>query len=1199
MPEEKRLRTKSELKKLFTNLQRKGITDDMIAILIDVLWRGKYYLRTSGFYWAGAPDMLMEWDNAIRTLTLTPREPDDPEADGAEDYHPHYKFFSWGGKPVYQRKYESENIELPDEEGIYVIFYTTNEITRSQELTFIKNPDIEDLAAIYIKKVIIACIYWDYNSQKAIYFGDERHGSEWIPSMHWWAHGAFNAIRDYGLRSSNITIGDGSQNAHAQVGISEGAAWHEDLWHKSGGIGSTEGLPIFYRTAIGPRFILRSGFPVTGPVNQRIYYNFGGSLTEADEGRFVLCHLFWTNCLLNPLIAVMGQAQYNDAVEAVANCTTEIENLDQWLPHQTKLHITSLIYETSNEFTNDVKARIAGEMTPESIADIVSKENIPALKTGWHPEVLNHIKYTYNEAEHSLILELLTDFTTYFVKGIKYKVRINIFFNGLPDALGMAYIDGDGDSWSASLERWDEWETEKVKAVALYRNSRLSQTPYLGWRMHNWEIEGRTRGNIIQETGLEHIDGLVLSINETNSHEIDISDGSLRLADIVAHIEHDSGNTFGQYLRSLRARRHYLKTYIDDSDPENPVITHEWEYQDIPVSNVANLSDSNKVVINELIEGSWQLTETTTGDYTAMWLIVTLDYSHPLKWITGTKFSSDLEEAKSLNNPESLLSVIDAAQFITDHYEVLARVIIKNIVDAPYYELIEIQDFEDGEFEKETEDRHVVDMEFDNNIRKLVLKRNAGLNDLEAEIPGGEQVQSDWNETDTVDPAFIKNKPEPLQGNPGADGEDGDSAYVYIAYASDNAGSGFTMTFDPALDYIAILSTDIEIISPQAADFSGLWKNYKGDDGDTGMPGTPGTPGADGEDGDSAYVYIAYASDNSGSNFTMTFDPALNYIAILSTNTEITSPQATDFAGLWKNYKGEKGEDGDNAACLWQEGSGWIAPKVISNEVRIGGISDIGNYILQVYGRSYFEGKIFVINSNLNFQGNRIQIYRADSIPANPPNGFGVLYVNPSDNHVYFKNNTETWDLTETGDTDSLWTDDGSFLYPSGNERISIGKSSNSGKQLEVEGSAIIKNNLYLNSVNNYIKYESLQGIIIQPSGTSNKLIIYQDTGNIEGNGTFTGSNFILNSSRKLKKNIKKIENLKKFDKIQIVQFQFKNNDQHRVRYGVIAEDIENIAPELIYKGKNKTVAYIDLLAAKIARLEQRIDELTEKLECR
>jgi len=36
-----RLRTKSELKRLFTNLRRKLITDNMMSILIDVLWRDR------------------------------------------------------------------------------------------------------------------------------------------------------------------------------------------------------------------------------------------------------------------------------------------------------------------------------------------------------------------------------------------------------------------------------------------------------------------------------------------------------------------------------------------------------------------------------------------------------------------------------------------------------------------------------------------------------------------------------------------------------------------------------------------------------------------------------------------------------------------------------------------------------------------------------------------------------------------------------------------------------------------------------------------------------------------------------------------------------------------------------------------------------------------------------------------------------
>jgi hypothetical protein len=65
--------------------------------------------------------------------------------------------------------------------------------------------------------------------------------------------------------------------------------------------------------------------------------------------------------------------------------------------------------------------------------------------------------------------------------------------------------------------------------------------------------------------------------------------------------------------------------------------------------------------------------------------------------------------------------------------------------------------------------------------------------------------------------------------------------------------------------------------------------------------------------GASAFCYIAYASADDGTDFTLTFDAALNYVAILSTDTEIATPLVADFAGLWKNYKGATGAQGDAA----------------------------------------------------------------------------------------------------------------------------------------------------------------------------------------------------------------------------------------------------------------------------------------------
>jgi len=88
-----------------------------------------------------------------------------------------------------------------------------------------------------------------------------------------------------------------------------------------------------------------------------------------------------------------------------------------------------------------------------------------------------------------------------------------------------------------------------------------------------------------------------------------------------------------------------------------------------------------------------------------------------------------------------------------------------------------------------------------------------------------------------------------LAGPAGPAGADGAGAFVYIAYASDDSGAGFTLIFNAALDYIAIKETATEIPSPVASDFAGLWKNYKGATGATGSPGATGPAGADGADG--------------------------------------------------------------------------------------------------------------------------------------------------------------------------------------------------------------------------------------------------------------------------------------------------------------------------------------------------------------
>lgn len=133
-------------------------------------------------------------------------------------------------------------------------------------------------------------------------------------------------------------------------------------------------------------------------------------------------------------------------------------------------------------------------------------------------------------------------------------------------------------------------------------------------------------------------------------------------------------------------------------------------------------------------------------------------------------------------------------------------------------------------------------------------------------LPSSDQTQGDlyvvtddgngyvWDGSQWVSCGPIRG-PQGEPGEPGANGSDGadgrdgqnglpgvngSSAYIYVAYASDLNGTGFTTTFNASLDYIAIKSTTTPLSPPVANQFTGLWKKYKGE---TGVKGDTGATG--------------------------------------------------------------------------------------------------------------------------------------------------------------------------------------------------------------------------------------------------------------------------------------------------------------------------------------------------------------------
>jgi hypothetical protein len=123
-----------------------------------------------------------------------------------------------------------------------------------------------------------------------------------------------------------------------------------------------------------------------------------------------------------------------------------------------------------------------------------------------------------------------------------------------------------------------------------------------------------------------------------------------------------------------------------------------------------------------------------------------------------------------------------------------------------------------------------------------------------------------------------------------------------------------------------------------------------------------------------------------------------------------------------------------------------------------------------------------------------------------------------------------------------------------------------------------------------------LGGDIVQVgdyNSSTGKITCSGDITSVNGDGVFSST--VYPSDMTLKENIVEM-NSSKFKDIKFYSFNFKNNPGVP-RYGAMAQEVEIYAPELV-KIKNgiKVINYIDLLIAKVAELESRLNIAESKI---
>lgn len=283
-------------------------------------------------------------------------------------------------------KTSTESITFPDTEGIHAFYYNSSG-TLSTTLTPLDY-------TIFLDNALIAICRWDADNNEVIYFGEERHGMVMDGRTHQYLHEVEGARFIGGHALSDINADEsGALDSHATLSVESGTIADEDLFLSAAATASaTQTWYTFYKegtTGVWRRTAL-TNFPVVhnGTLSRITYNDFNGtSWVQADPGNnnFVLAHIWRTNSVTTPYIAIQGQDVYGNIAAARTGATDELNSLvTSGLPVVEFFPLGTLIFQTSSAYGNSVDARIRTTDTGDDYVDWRFQEFVPGSGPGDH-----------------------------------------------------------------------------------------------------------------------------------------------------------------------------------------------------------------------------------------------------------------------------------------------------------------------------------------------------------------------------------------------------------------------------------------------------------------------------------------------------------------------------------------------------------------------------------------------------------------------------------------------------------------------------------------------------------------------------------------------------------------------------------------------------------------------------------------------
>lgn len=263
---------------------------------------------------------------------------------------------------MYGTKYtktSAESVVIPDVEGWHYVYY--DNVAAALITSNVLDPD-----EIITSYAFVAAIYWDATNNEAIFIGDERHGL-----MPWSAHLRFS--RDFGASyisgfplDNFVFNGNGNSDAHCQFSIGNGVFDDADIRHVLADSGYPAQIPVYYLTGAGASW--RRDAPTNAPIknydggsSRAAYMTWSGSAwvqAEIPTYDYFLVHIFATNDIDNPYVAVQSHTYYGNRGEATNAVETDLsDTLALSLPFSSYVPLGTILYQTSNPASNTWKSR--------------------------------------------------------------------------------------------------------------------------------------------------------------------------------------------------------------------------------------------------------------------------------------------------------------------------------------------------------------------------------------------------------------------------------------------------------------------------------------------------------------------------------------------------------------------------------------------------------------------------------------------------------------------------------------------------------------------------------------------------------------------------------------------------------------------------------------------------------------------------